>query len=138
MLWVKSFHIIFVVTWFAGLFYLPRLFIYHNMTRDADAHARFLVMEKKLMAITVIGGVLAVFFGSWLVVMVPGFLSQGWLHAKITLVLTLIGYQYYCFRIMAEFKAGDYLRSDKWLRFFNEYPAIILIAVVLLVELKPF
>ena len=138
MLLIKAFHIIFVVTWFAGLFYLPRIFIYHRMTNEQEALDRFIVMERKLMAITILGGLLAVIFGFILIYLVPGYLAQGWLQLKLVLVTSLIGFQYYCYRIMQQFIEGKCEHSDKWLRFFNEYPAIVLILVVLLAVIRPF
>ncbi len=138
MLWIKAFHIIFVVTWFAGLFYLPRIFIYHRMTENQEGLDRFVVMERKLMAITILGGLLAVIFGTILIIMVPGYLQQGWLQVKLLLVTGLIGFQYYCYKIMQQFINGKCRHSDKWLRFFNEIPAVILIIVVVLAVTRPF
>ena len=141
MLWVKAFHIIFVITWFAGLFYLPRLFVYHAMTPADDSlgHERFKIMERKLYGMTNLGGALAVAFGLWLtIVYVPGYLQQGWFHAKLTLVLLLIGYHVYCGYLVRVFRDDRNARDHVWFRWFNEAPVLILIAVVLLVVVKPF
>jgi putative membrane protein len=142
VLWLKAFHIIFVVTWFAGLFYLPRLFVYHVDARDEVSLARFLVMERRLMAITHIGGALALLFGLlllyWWLSHAPAYLSQGWLHAKLTLVALLIGYHGWCAVLVRRFAAGRNRHSGRWYRFFNEVPALLLVAVVVLVVVKPF
>lgn len=141
MLWLKAFHIVFVVTWFAGLFYLPRLYIYHLDAHDAAAHERFVVMERRLLAITHIGGALALAFGLallwWWTGHAEGYLRQGWLHAKLALVLLLLAYDYLCSRLAADFRAGRNRRSDRWLRVFNEVPALLLIGIVVLVVVKP-
>ena len=136
MLWVKAFHIIFMVTWFAGLLYLPRLYVYHSQCKDEPGHERFCVMEKKLFFIMSIGAVLTVFFGVWLLV-AYGF-SGGWLHAKLFLVLLLIIYHLYCLRINFNFSAKRNRWSHVQFRWFNEIPALLLIAVVILVVVKPF
>ena len=142
MLWLKAFHIVFVVTWFAGLFYLPRLFIYHLEAHDVVAHERFVVMERRLLIITHIGAALALVFGLalmwWWIDHAPGYLRQGWLHAKLTLVALLVGYHGTCIGLAAAFRAGRNRRSGRWLRIFNEVPSLILIAVVALVVVKPF
>jgi putative membrane protein len=136
MLWVKSFHIIFVVAWFAGLFYLPRLFVYHAMTTDLPGTERFKVMERKLYyGIMTPSAVLAVIFGLWLWL---GYgITGGWLHAKLVLVLMLIAYHLYCRRLLADFKHDRNRHSHVYYRWFNEIPVLILIAVVILVVVKP-
>ena len=142
MLWVKAFHIIFVVTWFAGLFYLPRLFVYHVEAAaegaGASTHARFVTMERRLLGITHIGGALALGFGIALLVLVPGWLQQGWMHAKLTLVLLLIGYHLWCLRLAAGLRDGRNRRGSRWFRIFNEAPALLLVAIVCLAVAKPF
>ncbi|GIX32733.1 MAG: TIGR00701 family protein [Lysobacterales bacterium] len=141
ILWLKAFHIIFVVTWFAGLFYLPRLFIYHLEAHDETSHQRFATMERRLLAITHIGGSLAVLFGLLLLLLLaqtPGYLAQGWLHAKLTLIALLIGFHLYCARLSVRFGRGERPHGARFLRWFNELPALVLIATVLLVVLKPF
>jgi putative membrane protein len=138
MLWVKSLHIIFMVTWFAGLFYLPRLFVYHALSSDAVSIQRFLVMERKLFwGIMTPGAILTVAFGLWLWL---GWFrgASGWLHAKIALVALLVGYHLWCFRLLRAFAAGRNTKSDRWFRWFNEVPTVILFATVILVVLKPF
>lgn len=142
MLWIKAFHIIFVVAWFAGLFYLPRLFIYHQMTQTEAEHARFVVMERRLLGITHIGGALAVTFGLWSMVrwiqIAPDFMRQGWLHAKLTLVALLIAYHLSLMVYARQFAEKRFARSGRWLRIYNELPALILIGVVVLVVVRPF
>ena len=137
MLWVKALHIIFMVTWFAGLFYLPRLFVYHAMTEDRVSHERFLVMERKLFwGIMTPGGVLTIAFGLWLW-LAWGF-SGGWLHAKVALTALLVGYHVWCGKLMLDFRAGRNRKSHVWFRWFNEAPTLVLFAVVILVVVKPF
>ena len=141
MLWIKAFHIIFVVTWFAGLFYLPRLFLYHVETADAAGNERFKVMERRLLMITHVGGALALVFGmatlAWFVRHDPAYLQQGWLHAKLALVAGLIGYHAWLVVLTRQLAAGRCTRSSRWLRVFNEVPALLLIAIVILVVVKP-
>ncbi|HWA38969.1 MAG TPA: protoporphyrinogen oxidase HemJ [Burkholderiales bacterium] len=138
MLWVKTFHIVFMVTWFAGLFYLPRLFVYHAMADDAASLERFKVMERKLFfGIMTPGAVLTIALGLWLWL---GWFrgAGGWLHAKMALVALLVGYHLWCYRLMRDLAAGRNRRSHVWFRWFNEVPVLILVATVVLVVLKPF
>lgn len=137
MLWVKAFHIVFMVTWFAGLFYLPRLFVYHAQCSDLTGVERFKVMERKLYyGIMAPGAVLTVVFGLWLWL---GFgISGGWLHAKLALVAILIAYHLYCGKLLADFRRDRNTKSHVWFRWFNEFPVLVLIGIVLLVVLKPF
>jgi putative membrane protein len=141
MLWLKSFHVIFVVTWFAGLFYLPRLFVYHVEASDEALRAQFRIMERRLLMITHIGGTLAVVFGlatlAWFARAGAGYLQQGWLHAKLALVAALVVYHFWLVRLAGQLAAGTCTRSSRWLRVFNEVPALLLIAIVLLVVVKP-
>ena len=136
MLWVKSLHIVFMVTWFAGLFYLPRLFVYHALAEDEISRERFKVMERKLFwGIMTPGGVLTVLFGLWLW---AGWGFAGWwLHAKVALVVLLIAYHVWCGKLMLEFRADRNRRSHVWFRWFNELPTLVLFATVFLVVLKP-
>jgi protoporphyrinogen IX oxidase len=136
MLWLKAFHIIFVVTWFAGLFYLPRLFVYHVATTEPQGRARFELMERRLYIIMTIGAIGAVLFGLAMVAAEPAYLAFGWLRAKLLLVLLLIGYHLWCRALMRELAAGGG-RAQRWYRFFNEVPAVLLIAIVILAVVKP-
>jgi protoporphyrinogen IX oxidase len=136
VLWLKAFHIVFVVTWFAGLFYLPRLFVYHALAEDAPAHARFVVMERKLFAIMTIGAALAAAFGFALLVVNPALLDARWLRAKLVLVAGLVAYHLYCRRLMTELREG-HARGDRWYRWYNEVPALALLAIVVLAVVKP-
>jgi len=138
MLWIKALHIVFVVTWFAGLFYLPRLFVYHAASSDPTVRAQLKIMERRLLMITDIGGTLAIVFGVWTLLLVPGFLHMGWLHAKLALVAGLIVYHGYLVRLTKQFAQDRCTRSARWLRLFNEVPALFLIAIVMLVVVKPF
>lgn len=137
MLWIKAFHVVFMVTWFAGLFYLPRLFVYHAMTSDDAGIERFKVMERKLYyGIMTPGAVITVALGLWLW-LGYGF-AGGWLHAKLALVIVLVVYHLYCGRLLKDFRLDRNRHGHVWYRWFNELPVLILIAVVLLVVLKPF
>ena len=137
MLWVKALHIVFVVTWFAGLFYLPRLFVYHAMAEDRVSLDRFALMERKLYwGIMAPGAVLALASGIWLW-LGWGF-SGGWLYAKLALVLLLVAYHLWCGKLIADLRDGRNTRSHRWFRWFNELPVLALFAVVILVVVKPF
>ncbi len=138
-LWIKAFHIIAVVTWFAALFYLPRLYVYHAMAEDRAGIERFKVMERKLYrGIMTPSAIVAVGLGIWLLVLIPGWLTQGWLHTKLLLVALLIGYHLYCGRLLRVFREDRNTRSHRWYRVFNELPVLVLIAVVILAVVKPF
>ena len=136
MLVVKALHIAFVVSWFAGLFYLPRLFVNHAMVGDAATRERLALMEHKLYRFMTPIGILAVGLGLWLW-FGYGF-GGGWLHAKTTLVVLLIAYHLYCGKLVRDFAAGRNARSHVWFRVFNEVPVLVLFAVVFLAVLKPF
>ena len=137
MLWLKAFHIVFVVTWFAGIFYLPRLFLYHAAATETVSIERFQTMEKRLFGIMTIGATLTLLFGVSILSVVPGLLQAGWLHAKLTLVLALIAYHGWCYLLMRDLRYGR-KRSSTWYRVFNEVPSVLLIAIVVLAVVKPF
>lgn len=139
MLWVKSFHVIFMVTWFAGLFYLPRLFVYHADCHDEPGRERFKVMERKLFAIMTIGAVATAIFGFWLLFAYHlGTLTTTlWLPVKLGLVAALLVYHYLCLKLVREFREDKNRHSHVYYRWFNEFPAIILIAVVILAVVRP-
>ena len=137
MLWIKALHIAFMVTWFAGLFYLPRLFVYHAMTTDEAGIERFKVMERKLFyGIMTPGALLTIVFGVWLW-LGYGF-SGGWLHAKLALVALLVVYHAYCGKLLIDFKHGRNTHGHVFYRWLNEMPVLVLLAVVILVVVKPF
>lgn len=140
MLWVKALHIISIVCWFAGIFYLPRLFVYHAACEDQPGRDRFKIMERKLYrGITTPSMVATVIFGLWLVgYNVQGYMSQGWLHAKLLLVALLIGYHFYCGHLVKVFREDNNTRSHVFYRWFNEIPVLVLVAVVILAIVKPF
>lgn len=142
MLWLKAFHIIFVVTWFAGLFYLPRLFIYHAEAAEPALRERFRLMERRLLGITHIGGTLALAFGLATLAGFarhnPAYLGQAWLHAKLALVALLVVYHLALVRMVGVFARDANTRSGRWLRIFNEVPALLLVGIVLLVVLRPW
>jgi protoporphyrinogen IX oxidase len=137
MLWIKALHISFMVTWFAGLFYLPRLFVYHAMSSDAPSIERFKIMERKLyFGIMTPGAILTIIFGLWLWL---GYgVSGGWMHAKLFLVLILILYHLYCGKLVSDFKHNRNHYGHVFYRWFNEFPVLILFAVIILVVVKPF
>ncbi|MDK9723575.1 MAG: CopD family protein [Sterolibacteriaceae bacterium MAG5] len=138
MLWLKAFHIFFVVSWFAGLFYLPRVFVNLAMVpagSDAERE-RLLLMARKLYKFVTPIGLLAVVTGLWLW-FAFGF-GGGWLHVKVALVTVLLGYHFYCGRLLKDFAAGRNTRSHVWYRVFNEMPVFLLLAIVILVVVKPF
>ena len=140
MLWVKSFHIIFMVTWFAGLFYLPRLFVYHSMCEDEISNDRFKIMERKLFfGIMTPGAILTIIFG--VLMLLPAwdaYMAGYWMHIKLGLVWLLIFYHLWCGMIVKSFKLDRNTRSHVWYRWFNEAPVLVLIAIVILVVVKPF
>ncbi len=138
-LWIKALHIVSVVCWFAGLFYLPRLFVYHAQSQDSTSQERFVTMERKLYRGIMLPSMIATLvFGIWLMSLTPGFLSQGWMHAKLTLVILLIGYHHMCGAQLKRFARGENTRSHVFYRWFNEVPVLVLLAVVILVVVKPF
>ncbi len=139
MLWIKAFHIIFMVTWFAALFYLPRLFVYHADAKDEASNQRFKIMERKLYyGIAAPGAIITIVLGFWLIHLYGyGLLSALWLQIKIALVTLLVIYHLYCGKLLKDFKHDNNRHSHVWFRWFNELPVFILIAVILLVELKP-
>ena len=140
MLWIKSLHVMFMVTWFAGLFYLPRLFVYHAMSDDAASNERFKIMERKLFyGIMTPGGILTVIFGltmlfnyAW-----TAYGHDLWLHIKLALVLILIAYHVYCGKLVKDFKHDRNTKSHVFYRWFNEFPVLILVGVIFLVYLRP-
>jgi putative membrane protein len=142
MLWIKSFHIVFIASWFAGLFYLPRIFV--NLaqvpTGSVAERARLLLMARRLLRFTTILAVPALGLGLWLwgvygIGRGPG---SGWMHAKLTLVLLVIGYHHSCGVLLRRFAAGTNRRSERWYRWYNEVPVLLLLAIVVLVVVKPF
>ena len=136
MLWYKTLHIAFMVTWFAGLFYLPRLFVYHAMSIDKISHDRFMIMERKLFwGIMTPGAILTVIFG---VLLLQYHEILLWLEIKIYLVILLILYHVWCGKIMYDFKNERNLHSHVWLRVFNEVPVLGLFIIIYLVIFKPF
>jgi protoporphyrinogen IX oxidase len=137
MLWLKAFHVVFVVTWFAGLFYLPRLYVYHAAADDRVSQARFIVMERRLFFIMTLGALLAVLFGIVMIIASPGYLQLGWLRAKLLLVAGLVGYHAWCYQLMLALRAGRRPRTQRWYRLFNEVPVLFLVAIVVLAVVKP-
>ena len=140
-LWPKALHIIFMVSWFAGLFYLPRLFVHHAMSEEEPAlNEKFKVMERKLyyfitpwMILTLVFGLWMLFAGAW-----TAWGGMLWLHVKLLLVGILVAYHFYCGKLVKDFKLNRNRHSHVWYRWFNEFPLLILVAVVLLATLKPF
>ena len=136
MLWVKAFHIIFMVSWFAGLFYLPRLFVYHAMTEDEAGNERFKVMERKLYYFITPFMILTVVLGLWLMFDWQLY-SSVWMQIKLLLVTVLLGYHFYCGHLVKVFANDESRKSHVWYRWFNELPVLVLTAIVILVVLKP-
>jgi len=137
MLWFKALHLIFMVTWFAGLFYLPRLFVYHAMSTDQASIERFKIMERKLYyGITMPGMLLTVLFGIGLLLSAD-YLSQLWLQIKLALIVLLIVYHFHCGKLLADFKHDRNTRSHVFYRWYNEFPVLILIAVIFLAVMRP-
>ncbi|MCP5322001.1 MAG: CopD family protein [Pseudomonadales bacterium] len=139
--WLKAFHIIFMVCWFAGIFYLPRLFVNHAMDASAAVHERLCIMERKLYRFITPLAFLSVIFGLWLLFAYNetyGYLRSGWMHAKLALVTLLAIYHWICGRIVRDFAAGRNVRSHVFYRWFNELPVLILFGTVILVVVRPF
>ncbi len=139
-MWLKAWHLIGMVTWFAGLFYLPRLYVYHAMSDDQASIDRFKIMERKLFfGITTPGGIFTLVFGFWMLhdYAWTAFGSHLWLHIKLGLIALLVVYHIYCGKLLFDFKHDRNTRSHVWYRWFNELPVLLLIAIVLLAVLKP-
>ena len=135
-LWIKAFHIVFIASWFAGLFYLPRIFVNLAQETNPAATERLLGMARRLFRFTTMLAVPALVLGLWLWL---GFgIKGGWLHAKLALVILAIGYHHACGSILKKFEAGVNKRSHTWYRWFNEVPVILLLLIVILVVVKPF
>ncbi|CAM3770309.1 CopD family protein [Rheinheimera salexigens] len=136
----KALHIFFMVAWFAGLFYLPRLFVYHAETSSVDCDQQFKVMERRLLYFVSPFAILTLVFGLLLIYSygVAWFKLSYWLHAKLLLVLALYVYHGYCFKLLADFKQNRNQRSSRFYRVFNELPVLVLLAIILLAVLKPF
>lgn len=137
-LWLKGLHIVFMVTWFAGLFYLPRLFIYHISATDAASRERFAIMEIRLFTIMTIGAVLTAIFGFWMLALAPGLLQTGWFTTKLVLLAALLIFHWRCFRWISRLRTLEPNTDTRWLRWFNEIPTVLLVTVVLLAVVKPF
>lgn len=140
MLWIKALHIVAMVSWFAGLFYLPRLFVYHAQSTDQPSLDRFCTMERKLYRGIMFPAMLAtLLLGGWLLSFNPTYyFSQGWLHTKLLLVAVLVGYHFYCGTLLKHFARGENSRSHVFYRWFNEAPVLLLLAIVMLVVVRPF
>lgn len=140
MLWVKAFHIIFMVAWFAGLFYLPRLFVNHAMTDEQAVKDRLMLMERKLYRFITPWMALTIGFGLWLMADYAwaAYQHSWWLQIKLVLVVALVAYHVYCGRIIREFANDRCRRSHTWFRWFNELPVLVLFVVVILAVVKPF
>ena len=137
-LWAKALHVAFMVTWFAGLFYLPRLFIYHAEAEDEVGRSRFSIMEKRLFAIMTIGAILTALFGLILLSLNSGLLLQGWFRVKLLLLAAMIAYHLRCLSLIGMLERGESSRDTRSLRWFNEIPVLFLLGIVSLAILKPF
>ena len=137
-LWIKALHIAFMVTWFAGLFYLPRLFIYHSEADQDDARARFGIMERRLFIIMTIGAVLTTVFGLALLWINPALLNVAWFKVKLVLLAGLFIYHVRCWHWIGLLKVGRFPENTQWLRWFNEIPTVFLLGIIILAVVKPF
>ena len=141
MLWTKALHLIFMVTWFAGMFYLPRLFVYHAMSEDSVSIERFKIMERKLYyGIMTPGGLLTLLFGLWTLWLNGWAVYAGmlWLHVKLALVGMLVIYHIYCGKLLQDFKHDRNRHSHVWYRWFNEVPVLFIFAIIILAVVRPF
>ena len=138
MLWLKALHVVAVVTWFAGLFYLPRLFVYHADAKDLISTQRFDTMERRLFTIMTIGAAASIFFGILMLIEAPAYLHMTWLKVKLLIVALVVAYHVYCHKLLRDFAAQRNTRSSKWFRAFNEVPSLLLLAIVILAVVKPF
>ncbi len=139
MLWIKALHLISIVVWFSGIFYLPRLFVYHSMAEDEISRERFKIMERKLYyGITTPGMILSIIFGFWLLKDEPFYLYSIWLELKLILVGTLVIYHFYCGYLVKIFKEDRNRHSHVFYRWLNEYPVLVLIGSIILAVVKPF
>ena len=140
MLWVQAFHIIAVICWFAGIFYLPRLFVYHASAEDSISIERFKIMERKLFrGIMTPAAVISVILG--LIMLIPNwafYKTEGWMHAKLTLVILLLGFHGACYRHLKIFQRDENQKSERYFRWFNELPAFLLVGIIILVIVRPF
>ncbi len=140
MLWVKALHLFFVIAWFAGIFYLPRLFVYHAATGEPACRERFKVMERRLFWFVTPFALLTAVFGAWMLADYAwaAYRHSGWLHAKLALVLLLYGYHLWCWKLLRDFAADHNRHSQRWYRVFNELPVLLLLGIVLLAVARPF
>ncbi|GAC1602542.1 MAG: CopD family protein [Ramlibacter sp.] len=140
MLWIKAFHIVFVASWFAGLFYLPRIFVNLAMVdpQSIAERERLLLMARKLLRFTTLIAAVALLLGGWLWLGYGIGRGAGWMHAKLAVVVLSIGYHHACLVLLRRFVGGTNRRSHAWYRWFNEVPVLLLTAAVLLVVIKPF
>jgi putative membrane protein len=143
MLWLKAFHVVSVISWFAALLYLPRLFVYHAQIQgatidDIAGNARFKVMERKLFKLMTLAALMAIGFGVAMLAVAPDYLLMRWLQLKLLLVFVLVGYHGACFALLQQFAADHNSHSERWYRVFNELPALLLIGIVILAVVKPF
>ena len=136
-LWLKAFHVAFMVTWFAGLFYLPRLFIYHQMATDALSRDRFVVMERRLFAIMTLGALVTTLLGAGLLAINVGLFSMTWFRIKLVLLAGLFVYHFRCYLWMQRLKHAQPDQDTRWLRWFNEIPVVFLLGIIILAVVKP-
>ena len=138
MLWVKTLHLLFIISWFAGLFYLPRIYVNLAQTSNDETYACLLGMAGRLYRFMTPLAVLGIVFGLWLYLGYGLGRSQGWMHAKLALVILLVGYHLHCARVLARFRTRSNQRSHKYYRWYNELPVILLLLILILVVVRPF
>ena len=137
-LWLKGLHVVFMVTWFAGLFYLPRLFIYHSRATDSADRDRFTIMEVRLFTIMTVGAIVTAVLGAWLLIINPGLWEMGWFRTKLALLVGLVAFHYRCYVWITRLRTSEPSQDTQWLRWYNEIPTIFLIAIILLAVVKPY
>jgi protoporphyrinogen IX oxidase len=138
-LWVKVLHIVAMTAWFAGLFYLPRLFVYHAMTEEVEGQKRFTLMQRKLINVIMTpAATVTIISGGTMIYLLPAYMSMPWMHAKLVCVLILLMYHIQCYRFVDAFQKNQNIRSHRFYRFFNEMPTLLLVLIVILVVVKPF
>jgi putative membrane protein len=138
LIWLKALHVTFVITWFAGLFYLPRLFVYHAAATDEVSLQRFVIMERRLYGIMSVGAALGITVAIGMLVLQPAYLTMGWLRLKLVFVALLIVYHASCHGLMKSLAAGRNTHSPRWFKLFNEVPGVLLIGIVIMAVVKPF
>ncbi len=140
ILWIKALHLFFMVAWMAGIFYLPRLFVYHASSESQAVHEQFVIMERRLWLFVTPFALLTLVFGVWLIVAygMDWFRASGWLHTKLLLLLAMYGYHFYLYKLLKQFASGQNRHSSRFYRILNEAPVLVLLAIIVLAVVKPW